>query len=108
MIFLMYINTRKKKIIIFFGDLTQNRRRKFCLSYDTELLNYIFDYCADIDYVIYYNENWNYVEALKVANIPLIKEYLPECKYKVRPLMAREKVSTYAYTFNLNKEDVLL
>ena len=80
---------------IFFGDLAHRKNIKFCLSYDIDLLNYIYEYNLDVDYVIYYNINWNYVEVLKVTNIPAIKNFLPQHKYELYPLMAVETSSTY-------------
>lgn len=80
---------------IFFGDLARREKIKFCLSYDVELLNYIYKYSGDVDYVVYYNINWSYVEVLKITNIPAIKKYLPKHKYELYPLMAVETLNTY-------------
>lgn len=62
-----------------FGDLAgpDGNRVNFCLSYDCKLLDDIYKYKNEIDYVIYYNILRGYVEVLKVSNIPAIKRYLP-------------------------------
>ena len=80
---------------IFYGDLARHGRINFCLSYDLYLLNYVYEYRTDIDYVIYFNIMRNYVEIIKVSNVPAIKEYLPKHKYKLYPLIAMETLSTY-------------
>lgn len=67
---------------IIYGDLT-NDNIIFCLSYDLELLNYIYSYKEDIDYVIYYNENTDYVEILKTINIPYIMNRIHNKTYKI-------------------------
>lgn len=80
---------------IFYGDLARQDRMNFCLSYDLDLLDYMYEYHIDIDYVIYFNTMRNYVEIIKVLNIPAIKEYLPKHEYELHPLMVMETSSTY-------------
>ena len=89
---------------ILYGDLARQGRINFCLSYDLDLLDYIYEYCTDVDYVIYFNVNRNYVEIIKVSNIPAIKEYLPKHNYKLYPLIVLESSSTYGiHVSNINK-----
>ena len=80
---------------IFYGDLARQQKINFCLSYDLDLLDYIYEYRTDIDYVIYLNIMRNYVEIIKVLNIPAIKEYIPKHKYELYSLIALETSSTY-------------
>lgn len=68
---------------IYYGDLSKSERAKFCLAYDMELLNYMYEYHDDVDYVIYYNLNSKYVEIIKLSNIPLLKRYMFSQKYKI-------------------------
>lgn len=89
-----------------FGDLSRTDRINFCLSYDYELLDYIYDYRDEIDYVIYYNTFRGYVEVIKVSNIPAIKAYLPDHRWKLYPLQCMETSSTYGVHIpNFSKGD---
>lgn len=91
---------------IWFGDLAQKDRINFCLSYDYELLDYIYGYKNEIDYVIYYNTFRGYVEVIKVSNIPAIKEYLPNHRWELYPLQCMETSSTYGMHIpNFSKGD---
>lgn len=91
---------------IFFGDLARQDRINFCLSYDMELLDYIYDYRDEIDYVIYCNINRGYVEVIKTTNIPAIKKYLPNHKWELSPLQCLETASTYGvHISNFSKGD---
>lgn len=78
-----------------FGDLSRQDKLDFCLSYDFELLDYIYQYQFDVDYVIYFNVMRNYTEIIKVSNIPAIKDYLTKHKYELFPLILMEVLSTY-------------
>ena len=88
-----------------FGDLENKEPIKFCLSYDFELLDYMYKYRDDIDYVIYYNKHRNYFELLKIKNIPAIERFLSERIYEIRSLVTMESSNTYhvCKTFNNNK-----
>lgn len=89
---------------IFYGDLARKEKINFCLSYDLDLLDYIYKYRTDIDYVIYFNIIRNYVEIMKILNIPAIEEYLPKHNYELRPLIVIETSSTYGiHVPNINK-----
>lgn len=89
-----------------FGDLARTDRINFCLSYDYELLDYIYGYKNEIDYVIYYNIFREYVEVIKVSNIPAIKEYLPNHRWKLYPFQSMEIASTYGIHIpNFSKGD---
>lgn len=91
---------------IFYGDLARQDRINFCLSYDLELLDYMYEYHIDINYVIYFNTMQNYVEILKILNIPVIKEYLPRHKYELYPLNTMEITSTYGvHVPNVSKNE---
>lgn len=78
-----------------FGDLVQKDKINFCLSYDYALLDYIYKYENEIDYVIYYNTFRGYVEVIKVSNIPAIKEYLSNHRWELYSLQCTETSSTY-------------
>lgn len=81
---------------IFYGDLSRQANIAFCLSYDSYLLDYMYEYYKNIDYVIYFNTVRNYVEIIKVLNIPVIKEYLSKHNYVLCPLIGgMEILSTY-------------
>ena len=89
---------------IFYGDLSRQKKINFCLSYDSDLLDFIYEYHTDIDYVIYFNIMQNYVEIIKTLNIPAIKEYLPKHKYELYPFIAIETSNTYGiHMYNVNK-----
>lgn len=89
---------------IFYGDLARQDRINFCLSYDLDLLDYMYKYHTDIDYVIYFSTMRNYIEIIKVLNIPAIKEYLSKHEYELHSLMAMETSSTYGiHTPNISK-----
>lgn len=89
---------------IFYGDLVRCKEINFCLSYDLDLLDYMYEYRTDIDYVIYFNTLRNYVELIKVLNIPAIKEYLSKHKYELYSPKVMEISSTYgAHIPNISK-----
>lgn len=88
---------RDDKNDILFGGLRRRDNIDFCLSYDKQLLDYMYQYKTDVDYVIYYNTYRNCVEVLKVSNIPMIKKYLHNyCRYRLYFLPAYMK-SRYRY-----------
>lgn len=90
---------------ICFGDLARQQKINFCLSYDLDLLDYMYQYHTDIDYVIYFNVARKYVEIIKILNIPALKEYIPKHKYELYPLMVTEASSTYGiHVPNITKE----
>lgn len=82
---------------ICYGDLARrDEQMKFCLSYDSYLLDYIYEYKKDIDYVIYFNKNQEYVEIIKISNIPFIKKYLSKHTYKLHAPETVENSTTYS------------
>lgn len=87
-----------------FGDLENKEPIKFCLSYDFELLDYMYKYRDDIDYVIYYNKHRNYFELLKIKNIPAIKQVLSERIYEIRSLVTMESLNTYRICKTVNNK----
>ena len=90
---------------VLFGNLARTGRINFCLSYARELLDYIYSYQKEIDYVVYYNIFSENVEVIKVSNIPAIKTYLSNHIWEVYPCCRIETLSTYGiHVPNFNKE----
>lgn len=81
---------------LYFGNLGRENKKDFCLAYDYELLDYIYNYRNQIDYVIYYNKNKNKnnIEIIKVSNIPAIKEYLSNYKWDLISNFSMEIMTT--------------
>ena len=66
----------KKHTGLCFGDVDNRFNDDYCLIYDDELLNFIYDYHNEIHYVIFVGKNGRQLEVIKTKNIPAIKEYL--------------------------------
>lgn len=86
-------------------DVLLDKTENFRLSYDFELLDFMYKHCTDIDYVIYFNILRNYVEIIKVSNIPVIKEHFLKHNYKFCSDNAIKICNTYGvHVPNINKE----
>lgn len=88
---------------ICFGDLV-NSKKEYCLSYDKELLNYIYEFRNDIDFVIYYNVGNKKVEVIKTKNIPALQNYFSNRKFKIHSRIVWEDSITYSVSVR-NKKD---
>lgn len=71
-----------------------SRRIPFSLSYDEELLDYIYKFNDLIDYVIYFNKMWGTTEIIPLKNIPEIKQIHIEHSFFIYPLCVMESLST--------------
>ena len=79
---------------VFYGDLFLTRKIPYCLVYDNELLDYMYNYNDVIDFVIYYNLHGR-MEVVQLKNIPNVKQMLLNREFILYPLVTMEASSTY-------------
>lgn len=75
--------------------LENGKTSGYFLSYDAELLDYLYQYHADVDYVIYYNERKEEIEVIKLSYIPCLKKFLSKHHYQFASCYAIIGYDTY-------------
>lgn len=78
---------------LYYGNLVNERTALFCLAYDVTLLDFMYEYRDDIDYVIYFNFR-GCTEIIKVANIPFLKKFLQSRKFSIASGRGVQMIST--------------
>lgn len=67
---------------LFYGNFPRHRLN-FKLCYCFDLLNWIYTFANEIDYVIYYNQLYGCVECIKVSNIPYLMKFMSQRSYSI-------------------------
>ena len=75
------------------GDLEAYKRVKYCLAYDADMLDYLYSFKDEIDYVIFVKSMNMGVEIIKVENIPYLKEIVPFDTLKIYPVIMGNMIS---------------
>lgn len=85
-----------------YGDLVSERKH-FSLAYDIRLLDFIYGYKDEIDYVIYVNE-YGYVEVIKTSNIPFLKDFLHHHTFALAACGGIQTAYTYGMVYPNNSK----
>ena len=81
---LLRVYEDEKDTGVYFGDIDDHLDNDdYCLIYDEDLLDFIYNYKNKIYYVIFVGKNGRQLEVIKTENIPTIKEHMKNRRFNI-------------------------